>query len=435
MKKRRAQTASARSRNLEIRQEKVDFLDHNEEPKKKVSANSMIYAGLMNGSSVEKVAMTLDCCSVDHESITKAKSLLNDTEERSIQGANDSCQRARRAFSGHFATDTRWSGSKNGSEATTILIDEITGRILAFFNSIKYGKNKHLANYNGASNMMESNGLKHCLEIMSDDQMIELIQTVARDMDNKSGPILTDFGVDNSKERFDPGHYRKSFEARWKNFTQSNKSFEYVEDGEHFVIKQPYRGLRKHLLHWLNIVLKIENDDTRIIEWENFLYHIVGIHDFCHHGELEDSILWEVGQNNLPIYIKLVEFITKESKLIRKISTSHNSQRCESFNAELGRAIPKTFTNYHYNLNVCSQVIKHNEPNFYSDLLQIADAPKPQNVCWNRIVHYYDGRADYNQYRLTEEAKKRKNAMRRMSRAQNKSKPGDYQSSSEKAYD
>lgn len=180
----------------------------------------------MNGSSVEKVAMTLDCCGVDYESITKAKSLLNGVEERSIQGANDSCQRARRTFPGHFATDTRWSGSKNGSE--------ITGRILAFFNSIKYGKNKHLANYCGTSNMMESNGLRHCFEIMNDDQMIELIQTVARDMDNKSGPILTEFGVDHSKERFDPGHFRKSFEVRFKNFTQSNKSFEYIEDGEKF---------------------------------------------------------------------------------------------------------------------------------------------------------------------------------------------------------
>lgn len=53
-------------------------------------------------------------------------------------------------------------------------------------------------------------------------------------------------------------------------------------------------------------------------------------------------------------------------------------------------------------------MIKHNEPNFYSDLLQIADAPEPQSVCWNRITHYYDGRAEYNQYRLTEEAKKEK---------------------------
>lgn len=38
-------------------------------------------------------------------------------------------------------------------------------------------------------------------------------------MDNKSGQILTEFGVDLSKERFDPGPFRKSFEARFKNFT------------------------------------------------------------------------------------------------------------------------------------------------------------------------------------------------------------------------
>lgn len=184
--------------------------------KTKASANSMIYVGMMNGSSEEKVAKTLDCCDVDHESISKPKSLLGEVEERSIASANESCKRARSMFSGKASTDTRWSGCKNGSEATTILIDEITGRILAFFNAIKFGKNKYRANFRGASNMMESFGLRNCLEIMSQNNLIELIQSVTRDMDNKSGPISYDFDIEKKQERFDPGHYRKNLEARLK---------------------------------------------------------------------------------------------------------------------------------------------------------------------------------------------------------------------------
>ena len=37
---------------------------------------------------VEKVAMTLDCRDVDHESVTKAKSLLDNVEQKAIDCAN-----------------------------------------------------------------------------------------------------------------------------------------------------------------------------------------------------------------------------------------------------------------------------------------------------------------------------------------------------------
>lgn len=43
------------------------------------------------------------------------------------------------------------------------------------------------------------------------------------------------------------------------------------------MIKQPFRSLSPHLKHLLNIVSKIEGDDLRIEEWENFPYHLVGI--------------------------------------------------------------------------------------------------------------------------------------------------------------
>lgn len=45
------------------------------------------------------------------------------------------------------------------------------------------------------------------------------------------------------------------------------------------MIKQPFHSLLPHLKHWLNIVLKIEDDDLKIEEWENFPYHLVGMHD------------------------------------------------------------------------------------------------------------------------------------------------------------
>lgn len=57
------------------------------------------------------------------------------------------------------------------------------------------------------------------------------------------------------------------------------------------MIKQPFRSLSPHLKHLLNIVSKIEGDDLRIEEWENFPYHLVSMHDYCHHAKLEDDNL------------------------------------------------------------------------------------------------------------------------------------------------
>ena len=54
---------------------------------------------------VEKVAIMLDCCDVDHESATKAKSLLDNIEYEANDCANESCQRARNMFSGCVPTD------------------------------------------------------------------------------------------------------------------------------------------------------------------------------------------------------------------------------------------------------------------------------------------------------------------------------------------
>ena len=116
------------------------------------------------------------------------------------------------------------------------------------------------------------------------------------------------------------------------------------------------------------------------------------------------------------------------------MSTIHTTQRCESFNAEIGRVIPKTFTNYHYNLGVYSTILKHNEPNFYNDFLEVTDAPKPPDKCWNRITRYYDNRKEFNVKRRTPEMRKRKNYLRKISRLQNKSKNGDYTSSKQDDY-
>lgn len=56
--------------------------------------------------------------------------------------------------------------------------------------------------------MMESFGLTECLKSMSQPYLIQIIQSVTRVMDNKSGPIYVNFEIEKRKERFDPGQYR-----------------------------------------------------------------------------------------------------------------------------------------------------------------------------------------------------------------------------------
>ena len=246
MKSKRNQTFAAR----QALHEKVELNKKNKpESPKKINAESMVFAGVLSSSTMNRVSMVLDACGVDHESLTKATAMLPDVERKMGKKANESCSKARSEMSGCASTDTRWSGQKNGSEATTSWIDLITGKILAYSNSIKVGRGKMNANFTGASNMMESQGLRSCLTIMEGDDSLGSIKVFARDMDNKSWPILQEYGFDPETERFDPGHYRKNFDKRWKNFTDETNNFEYIENGEKYVIKQPFRGLLQHLKH------------------------------------------------------------------------------------------------------------------------------------------------------------------------------------------
>ena len=258
MRARRNQTSTARQTRLDNLERQKKQVESPATPPK-ISSPSMIFSGLVSNSSMNRVSLILDSCGVNHEILTKTTSLLPNVEKKMIDCANKSCENARREMSGFASIDTRWSGQKNGSESTTSWIDYITGKILKFSNCIKDGKGKANSNYNGPSNMMESQGLRYCLTDMANDGSLSNIKAFARDMDNKSWHILEEFGFDPESERFDPGHYRKNFD-----------NFQYIENETTYIIKQPFRGLLPHLKHWLNIILDIENDDQRVKEWENF---------------------------------------------------------------------------------------------------------------------------------------------------------------------
>lgn len=68
------------------------------------------------------------------------------------------------------------------------------------------------ANFTGASNMMESQGLRSCLIIMEGDDSLGSIKVFVRDMNNKSWPILQKYGFDLETGRFDPGNFCKNFD-------------------------------------------------------------------------------------------------------------------------------------------------------------------------------------------------------------------------------
>ena len=127
------------------------------------------------------------------------------------------------------ATDTRWSRQKNGSESTTSWIDVRTGKILMYANVIKDGR-RNANVITGASNMMESQGMRKCLSNMNDDHSISQITSISRDIDNKIWYILEEYEFNKYTERFDPGHYRKNFDNRWSNFIGQYKNIKYTED-------------------------------------------------------------------------------------------------------------------------------------------------------------------------------------------------------------
>lgn len=158
MRARQNQTSAARQARLDNIEKQKKVVEPPATPSK-VSSKSMIFSVLVSNSSMNRVSLVLDSCGVNHESLTKTTSLLPHVEKKMVNYANKSCENARCEMSGFASTDTRLSGQKNGSESTKSWIDYITGKILKFYNCIKDGKGKANSNFNGASNMIESQGL------------------------------------------------------------------------------------------------------------------------------------------------------------------------------------------------------------------------------------------------------------------------------------
>ena len=90
-----------------------------------------------------------------------------------------------------LSEDGCWNHPKNGSAATVTIFDNKQKKVVAYANVLK-AKGYSIGNFIGASNMMESAGLRLCL-----DQISPYVQgkqiTFTHDHDNKSGKIINEF--------------------------------------------------------------------------------------------------------------------------------------------------------------------------------------------------------------------------------------------------
>ena len=114
----------------------------------------------------------------------------------------------------HQRTDGCWDHPRNGTHATICAIDRDKDKVLYFSNVTKEG-GKRTGNFNGVSNMMESQSVNDILDQLHDDD--RNINRLTYDNDNKRNTLIkNDAKYKNTKIMLDPRNAISSIKKRNK---------------------------------------------------------------------------------------------------------------------------------------------------------------------------------------------------------------------------
>ena len=146
----------------------------------KTNPSCVVLGTLLGGTNFQtvKTVLTLNRCKVCSKSTfyaTQSK-ILPIIEKLAKDSCREALQESVDLNHNQFSQDSRWSSPRHGRENTNTMIDVVSKKCVSYFDSIKKRKNLE-GNFDGASNMMESNGLHHIASEMRDafgSQMLKI---------------------------------------------------------------------------------------------------------------------------------------------------------------------------------------------------------------------------------------------------------------------
>ena len=347
-----------------------------------------------------------------------------------------------------LSEDGCWNHPKNGSAATVTIFDNKQKKVVAYAHILK-AKGYSIGNFTGASNMMESAGVRLCLDQISPNVKGKRI-TFTHDHDNKSGKILNEFD-ENAVENYDPGHASKEVKRKAESYftecAKSRKEAKIVELKKSGITKIPksvsikaemekYTPMIYRLVEWFKYLVYSEpSEEVRENLWENSVFHF---HPSDFHAERgrprvnkkEEFWEWKVAKEDSSYFDELVTFLHSTSPLIKKVSQYH-TQDLESLNSKIARARPKskhfsTSNSWRAEMAIGSK----NDPYFLSDFLaQLFPTSLSVEAISYMQLDEKKKKSNNDSKKLKTEMQK-KNELRRQERMHNKTTKGDYKDKS-----
>ena len=247
-----------------------------QEPLYKEFPSNMVLGSFLSGTCYQENKIILASNGIKPCSRTaffaKQAEILPKVEKLGTQSAQDEMDESVSLNHTFYSQDSRWSSQFNGLENTNALIDKETGKVVSFHNTLK-SRSMRETEYNGSSNMMESNGLKFIADELKErfgDQEL----SICHDSENKSPKVFASSGLNVIHHR-DGGHALNSIKNAWKNFKS---------DFSKMYHKRPFGSLDERIAIFAGYLLsKVEDPATKVSLWLNAPNHFVGDHRLCSH--------------------------------------------------------------------------------------------------------------------------------------------------------
>ena len=388
---------------------------------KKIPAESIVASSIYTGVPFKPLTDAYRIAGVETESIRKCYMVQKKAASKIIAKTDECIQRARQSFSGTLQLDTRWSHARNGTQGLTTGIDPVTRKVVGRSHQVKSGGNRFDGKFTKPPNMMETYGSTDILSDFQKRGLLQRIDTVTRDRDNKSEAIFEKFGIAD-KQRHDPGHFRKNFQTLFSSFT-SKAVIPIVtgHDGKPKPLGRPFYGLATSLEKWLNSCFDEKNDDTRVKMWLNSADHFTGNHSQCHHPPTADCFIWKNGIDYPILKQQLINFLNEIAPIIRRISNKTSTQNVESMNAEYAKSLSKQLAWKYAQPRLDAAILKHNEPESALEIIADCCGAELSQKTLDYFSEAARGKIAKNEKRRTQEARKVKNQKRMEVRRSNRS--------------
>ena len=371
----------------------------------------------------------------------------------------------------YIATDAAWNHRRNGSSATITAIDLKQDKVISAAIVSKQ-KGYFKGNFQGASNNMETEGVRRILNDLHDN-IYDKNVTIVHDHDNKTSKILRGVGFP-INETYDKGHAVQELKRTANEiFVPASNDLYFRENpnpdkrvkpvnpipkrkskkgpvfnGVKVTMKNcmsVFSSLLNHLVaFFVYLISAVKDPKQREKEWQNAENHFLGNHKNCHHPSenpqhrrgrprIETNTdrkywEWEEGKKDKELRNVLHEVLVQTTPLLLK-TENERTQANESLNKNISSKHPKhqTFSTSNEARSLAAIGQKNNihfETNFIKDYY-------PNLIPQVNIETLYqeeERRALLADKRNTQKEKQRKNHFRSIERAKHKEKPGDYKS-------